>query len=285
KPIRGWDSRNHTIRHVYDALLRPIDLFVQTGNDAEHRVEHIEYGERLHDDQALNLRTRVYQQFDGAGLAWNERFDFKGNVLTSGRNLLRDYKEEVDLPEWLVDWAGGIDTYFTSTIYDALNRPIAISTSAGPHIIRPAYNEANLLERLSGDLGGWLTAFVTNIDYNAKGQRELIEYGNNARTTYKYDPETFRLIRLKTTRKSDNAVLHALTYTYDPAGNITKIADAAQQTIYFNTQVVTSDAEYTYDAIYRLVGATGREHIGQASQPQTSWNDEFRVNLQHPQDG
>ena len=30
-------------------------------------------------------------------------------------------------------------------------------------------------------------SFVTDIDYNAKGQRELIEYGNGVRTTYDYD--------------------------------------------------------------------------------------------------
>ena len=30
--------------------------------------------------------------------------------------------------------------------------------------------------------------FVTNIDYNAKGQRALIEYGNDVRTDYTYDP-------------------------------------------------------------------------------------------------
>ena len=34
-----------------------------------------------------------------------------------------------------------------------------------------------------------------------------------------------------------------------------------------------------------LIEATGREHIGQASQPWTTWNDEFRTNLPHPNDG
>ena len=52
---------------------------------------------------------------------------------------------------------------------------------------------------------------------------------------------------------------------YDPMGNITAIEDAAQQTIYFSNQVVTANADYTYDAIYRLISATGREHIGQLS--------------------
>ena len=41
---------------------------------------------------------------------------------------------------------------------------------------------------------------MTNIDYNAKGQRMLIDYGNGAQTAYEYDPLTFRLTHLQTTR-------------------------------------------------------------------------------------
>src|SRR5207247_137417 len=76
-----------------------------------------------------------------------------------------------------------------------------------------------------------------------------------------------------------------LSYTYDPVGNITHIQDDAQQTIYFKNQRVEPSNDYTYDALYRLIGASGREHIGQAGQPQTTWNDEFRVRLPHPGDG
>ena len=54
-----------------------------------------------------------------------------------------------------------------------------------------------------------------------------------------------------------------LHYTYDPAGNITHIRDDAQQTIYFRNKRVEPSADYTYDALYRLIEATGREHLGQ----------------------
>ena len=48
---------------------------------------------------------------------------------------------------------------------------------------------------------------------------------------------------------------------------------------------MTPNTSYTYDAIYRLVLATGREQIGQASQPQTTWDDQYRVHLPQPGDG
>jgi RHS repeat-associated protein len=81
------------------------------------------------------------------------------------------------------------------------------------------------------------------------------------------------------------SIFQDLFYTYDPTGNITHIRDDAQQTIYFNGQVVLPQCDYVYDPIYRLISATGREHIGQLAQPQTSWNDEFRVNLPQAGDG
>ena len=76
-----------------------------------------------------------------------------------------------------------------------------------------------------------------------------------------------------------------LGYVYDPAGNITHIQDDAQQTLFFKNQVVTPSGDYTYDAVYRLRRAEGREHIGQASQPETTWNDDGRLHLPHPSDG
>ena len=52
-------------------------------------------------------------------------------------------------------------------------------------------------------------------------------------------------------------------YTYDPAGNIISIQDAALKTIFHNGEQVEPVCDYTYDACYRLLDARGREHIGQ----------------------
>ena len=134
------------------------------------------------------------------------------------------------------------------------------------------------------------TGFVANINYDAKGQRTEISYRNGAITEYEYDEKTFRLTHLRTTRSSDGAKLQDLFYTYDPVGNITAIKDRAQKTVYFNNQVVTASAAFDYDAIYRLIKATGREHLGQTGNalnaPQQPTNDDgFRTNLPHPTDG
>lgn len=305
KPIRSWDSRGHTIRTTYDQLRRPTQLFVRDLS-GEKLVERTVYGEPVTAEpvaeaeaKRLNLRGKVRQHYDGAGLVTNEEFDFKGNLLRSTRQFAVEYRKQLD---WLASPAPALQSeiFTSSTTYDALNRPITLTTP-DRSVVHPAYNEANLLERVSVNLRGAATetVFVSDIDYDAKGQRTSIEYqivdrGGTARvvrTEYDYDPFTFRLIHLRTMRTTDGARLQDLSYTYDPVGNITAIRDDAQQTIYFRNRRVEPSAAYEYDALYRLISATGREHLGQNaggrlnSPQQIIHDDSFRTNLLHPGDG
>jgi RHS repeat-associated protein len=296
-PIRNWDSRGFQQCMTYDALQRPIELFV-TDASGTFLAEKTEYGESKQDPEKTNHRLKPWKVYDGAGVLVSESYDFKGNPVLSTRKLLRDYESQVD---WAQNPQLEDETFTSRTLYDALDRPVQViaphSSRAGTkfNVIQPVYNEANLLERedvwleqnaeptVLLDPATATQHAVKNIDYNAKGQRELIEYGNGVQTTYKYDDKTFRLVRLNTMRGTK--ALQDLRYTYDPAGNITAIRDSAQQTIYFDGEVVKPDADYKYDALYRLIESHGREHIGQASIPHPTWNDKGRVNLAHPNDG
>ena len=58
-----------------------------------------------------------------------------------------------------------------------------------------------------------------------------------------------------------------LHYTYDPVGNITHIQDDAQDTIWFANQQVEPSSDYAYDALYRLIEATGRENAAAIGAP------------------
>ena len=270
------------------------------------------YGEAaVHAQPALNLRGQLFVLCDGAGVVVHadrnphtdheEAYDFKGNPLRTTRYLAQEYKQTVDwngvdweaveaalaanpwqLADVLAPLSGLLETapFPSSVTYDALNRPVSVTTP-DHSVYRPTFNEANLLERVDVNLRGatandqpvW-TPFVTNLNYNAKGQRALIAYANGATTTYTYDPATFRLPHLRTTRPTRQRPGHAafsasgtvqdLQYTYDPAGNITPIADEALQGMVHNNQPVDPACSYRYDALYRLIEATGREHIGQS---------------------
>ena len=271
KPIRSWDSRGFTRRMTYDRLRRLRGLFV-TEDGVERFAERTVYGESQ--GAAGNHRTRVFKVFDAAGVVTSEEYDFKGNLLQSKRELLPDYKAAVD---WQQNPNANAGTFTSRSEYDALNRPLTVITPDGS-VCRPAFNEANLLEKVEVNLPGaaQATPFVTDIDYNAKGQRQLIAYGNGAETVFDHDPLTFRLVKIKTTRPpglnglasklfNDPAVVQDLYYTYDPAGNITCIADTSLARLSSTGPADNEPFEYIYDAIYRLIEATGREHIGQTA--------------------
>jgi len=277
KPIRAWDSRGFTRRITYDELRRPFGLFVTGSGLNGVLAERTVYGDTPLDGpqspETTNHRGKVYQVQDGAGRVTSEEYDFKGNLLKSKRELLSDYKSAVD---WLQNPTLNDGTFTTRTMYDALNRPATVTTPDNS-TYRPTYNEANLLEKVDVNLRGaaTATAFVTNIDYNAKGQRELIAYDNGAQTAYQYDPLTFRVTRLKTTRPVgmnglsqlfiNPIVVQDLRYIYDAAGNITRIADEALSRLSPAGPADNAPCDYVYDAIYRLIEATGREHIGQTA--------------------
>ena len=303
-PIRAWDSRGFNRRLVYDRLRRPTGLFVsspefiKSHGREEIQPERTVYGETLPNPEQTNHRGQVYQVFDDAGvvtsLVDDLGYDFKGNPLAGRRQLRREYKKAAD---WQQKEPLENERFDSRTWYDALNRP---TQSIAPHsdrdgtrcnVTRHGFNDAGLLERI--DVWNQLAAApdgllppdtadlhaVTDIDYDAKGQRQRIEYGNGTSTLYDYDPLTYRLTHLLTRRDAaafpddcpaqpldaawPGCQVQNLHYAYDPAGNITHIRDAAQQTIYFKNKRVEPSAEYTYDALYRLIQATGREHLGQ----------------------
>ena len=323
--IRAWDSIGRTFRADYDPLRRPLRSYVAGLLDddpaRELLTERNIFGEQHPHGERENLRGVLYATLDQAGMSVTEARDFKGNVLRSGRRLAKDYMQALDwsdtdltLPTSAdVPFDGAAldealarrlepDTFASGTTYDALNRPVTLTMPHTPataaNTIRPRYDEASQIAGLDANLhartdGGepvW-TPFVTELQYNARGQREQATYGNGVRTTYRYDPLTFDMIEL-VTRRGHSADPDAATgwpgshvqnlhYTYDPTGHITHIRDHAQQALFFRNRRVDPSASYVYDALYRLIEATGREHLGQAGCGPNPWSagDVERVGL------
>ena len=305
KPIRGWNSRNYIFRTEYDTLHRLQKSFVQGGDPTESNptifaqevlTELIIYGDSP--DAGLtpaqqsqsNLRGKVLRHSDGAGIVVTDLYDFKGNALRSNRRFATDYK---NAPDWSGSPVMDAEIFGSSTVFDALDRAIAATAPDGS-VYRRKFSDAGLLEKLDVNLRGAIasgqpvwTTFVTNIAYDAKGQRALIQYGNGAATSHVYDAATFRLTNLKSTRPAagnglasqifnDAATVQDLCYVYDPLGNVTRIADSAFRTVFNANQQIDSASSYTYDPIYRLTQATGREHVGQSAFAFTPSDGNFR---------
>lgn len=279
QPAYGWNERNFRSRMSYDALRRPLGSWLSEQGAAEELVGYTIYGELHPQAESLNLLGAPFQVFDQSGRMTSEAIDFKGNPLRSSQRLCSDYKNRINWTslagntqlsqfDAVADMLLESEQFSSAVTYDALSRPLKQRGPDGS-IQQLFYNEAGLLERITLDHkgSGNINDYVKNIDYDEKGQRTRIRYGNDVVTRYDYDPESFRLIRLLSTRNSGSEVLQDIRYHYDPVGNITDMRDEAQQTFFFQNSQVEPHSSYTYDALYRLLAAKGREQTGQQAQP------------------
>ncbi|MEI6767268.1 MAG: RHS repeat-associated core domain-containing protein, partial [Bacteroidota bacterium] len=258
KPIYAVNSRGFTFRNTYDALQRPLEIYVTPPAQSEILAEEYVYGT---DDAVYNI-GRVEFLKDQSGQTHFIEYDFKGNPLETLKTFCEDYNRDID---WSQSPVLQTETFTQFMEYDAMNRPTLLTQPDGS-IIEYAYNKAALPEAIAvTHLGqGTPVDYVTNINYNEKGQRTRVYYGNGTRTRYYYDDKTFRLNRLKTTRNSGADVLLDLNYIYDAVGNIVEINDNAAQTFYYDNSVIAPQQQFWYDPLYRLVKATGRELVSLA---------------------
>lgn len=287
-PLRTWDERNHEFQYFYDILHRPTQSKV-IGGDGDTPLDNIFgrvfYGETEANPELKNLRGQVLKHYDTGGLIETPEYDFKGQPLSTTRKLFKNYKSVANWVDANLVTDLETDPYTFITDIDALGR-ITQQTAPDGSVIMPSYNEAGLLngESIIHADPDITTTYIKDIDYNEKGQRNKIIYGNDVITKFYYDKEIFRLKRLETKRKNNDS-LQDWYYTFDPVGNITHIEDKNIPEVFFNNQKITGVSTYTYDALYRLAEATGRENNTPLSfNSKDNWNDAAFMHHLNPGD-
>ena len=287
-PLRTWDERNHEFQYFYDILHRPTHSKVLGGDGdtpLDNVVDRIFYGEAETNPHLKNLRGQIVKFYDTGGVIETPEYNFKGQPISTTRKLFKNYKT---VTNWIDDNLVTdleTDPYTFVSETDALGR-ITRQTAPDGSIITPSYNQAGLLngESVSHADPNITTAYIKDIDYNEKGQRNKIIYGNDVVTEFYYDKETFRLKRSETKRQNKDP-LQDLYYTYDPVGNISHIEDKNIPMVFFDNQKTTGISTYTYDALYRLVQATGRENNAPLSfDSNDNWNDASFMHQLNPGD-
>lgn len=288
KPLRTWDERGHEFQYFYDVLHRPTESKVLGGDGAtalDHIFEKVIYGEGLFGSENQNLRGQVLWHWDTGGRLEMPAYDFKGQPKTTNRRLFSKYKEVANWTLANITTSLEAQTFTFATETDALGR-ISKQTAPDGSVIFPQYNEGGLLEAESVQHPGKAAVFyLKNLDYTEKGQRERIKYGNDVVTKFEYDAETFRLLRL-VSRRANGDLLQDLHYTYDPAGNITHLDDKAVPKQFFNNFQMDGLRTFQYDALYRLVEATGRENdVPLNHNGADNWHDAAFMVAHNPNDG
>jgi RHS repeat-associated protein len=202
-----------------------------------------------------------------------------------------------EVPAYRVDWTGLNEStlletqeYETTMIYDGLSRPVSVELpldlDSERKLVVPTYNRSGAMESIS--LDG--EVYVSCIAYNARGQRVLMAIGDPANfsnnggimTRFAYDPVNFRLLRQRSERfeipsgfpltyEAVGSARQDCEYTFDLSGNIVGMSDESPAAGF--NGAATLDRVFKYDALYRLLEATGREaaNYTQSSDPSVDY--------------
>ncbi|UWM65337.1 RHS repeat protein [Enterobacter sp. CP102] len=273
----GYGNKDQAItcvRQYEDASLpgRLLSVMEQVGSEAFRIAERFIYAGHADAEKSMNLAGQCTSHYDPAGLVQTRSIALSGPSLLVSRRMLK----EADNPDCEANWQGQdasvwdnqLDTeaFSTQTTVNA-NGARVTSTDAKGNAQRVAYDVAGLF---SGSYltvkGGREQVIVKSMVYAATGQKLLEVHGNGVITTYTYEPETRRLTGIKTERPAGHAagarVLQDLRYEYDPVGNVLSVHNDAEETRFWRNQKVVPENLYTYDSLYQLVSATGREMAG-----------------------
>ncbi len=320
-----WFEEHRLYLTDYDALRRPTAQWLRvwqrpkparmaaaTAFQARPRVmlERLQYQDGATAD-LNNLNGQLLRHHDSSGLVQTVQRSFTGQLQEVRRQLA--LHPDVAQIDWQAPLAANdsrleSDVYIHITEHDALGRMVRLfnwhRAGSPVAVYEPRYNARGLMQsetlrmRAVKTVDGYArnsgraADAVTELRYNARGQKTWLALGNGTITQYVYDPLNFRLARLYTRRDATytsdcenpnpppqttaapesppagrRCGVQNLHYFYDPVGNITHIRDQAQQTIWFRNSKVEPSTDYTYDALYRLTEATGREQAGNAAPP------------------
>jgi RHS repeat-associated protein len=141
-------------------------------------------------------------------------------------------------------------------------------------------------------LNGWLAkldmlqpgestsqAAMLSQNYDAAGARQTMRLANGVETRFSYDPATQRTVGIRSTRNTGLQTLQDLGYVYDPVGNVTSESDGVQTVAYRGGLAIDPIRRFVYDAVYRLISATGRQTVADHPDQLQNYQRHYRYDL------
>lgn len=236
------------------------------GESSTRVVQKFKWAQAWDEFIAKNQVGKCIEYFDIAGKKTADSFSLLGGVLSETQQLY--FGRYIDLSSNNdVSKIENSEKYTTQYTYDATGT-VLTETDCKGHQRRMIYDIAGFVKQ------SWLTLkgqteqiILRSLTYSAAGQKLREEQGNGLVTTYEYEPETQRLLHIKTARLQGHAlgakIMQDLRYEYDPVGNIICLKNDAEATRYWRNQKVVPENRYVYDSLYQLVSAAGRESANQ----------------------
>ncbi|MCB9321331.1 MAG: hypothetical protein H6570_18780 [Lewinellaceae bacterium] len=168
--------------------------------------------------------------------------------------------------EWTFDALGNIDKEIRTMLINATHIATYISTSTSDtwgrtlvmqypdaEKVTYAYNGGGMLTKMYGEKLGYRYDYLTQIGYDAFGDRTFIRFGNDVHQSTTYDVTRRRVNSI--TAGSLKGEFMTSGYDYDPESNVTGISD--QTNLGDASRNSSFTADYGYDRLHRLTQAKG----------------------------
>ena len=151
-----------------------------------------------------------------------------------------------------------IRTYVYGAEYDSWNRVRKMTYPDG-EVVTYHYDEAGQVYSLTSNKNGSESVIVDRIGYDKDGHTVYTKLGNGTETEYTYDDARQRLQEMKLAFDGSD-IMHN-KYSYDAVDNILGIANTVNpQELSNNSAKLGGESSHTYqyDALNRLIGASGK---------------------------
>ncbi|MFJ4013852.1 RHS repeat-associated core domain-containing protein [Streptomyces sp. NPDC090026] len=243
---KATDSRGKTILTDYDEIGRPLATWSRTKSDATQLTAH------SYDTLLKGLPDSSTRYVGGkTGQAYTQ-------AITAYDNMARPTASELRLPDTDPLVAVGAPATIPFESAYNLDGTLQFNKEAAlgglpSEIVGYGYNGHGMVTSIGGSTG-----YLLETDYSALGQPLKLTLGTantadhkKAYISNRYEEGTGRLTRRFVTDQTHPYMPQDLNYTYDQAGNVTKIADPT--TLGGTT---TADTQcFTYDTYRRLTEA------------------------------
>lgn len=256
-------------RYRYQATTLPGRLLAielqSSPNAASVVAERFVWGASGAEARSANVAGQLIRHYDGAGLQMVGLQSVHGAVIRQSRQLRRDKR--------LSGWPGDVESSWRESLADDVLTSVATLDACGQLLLKVDVGGHRQRYRydVSGQFAaGWLQLagvaeqpVVKSVQYGADGQLLCQTQGNDVISRYRYEQGSQRLQATTVSRPAGHPsgarTLQDLQYRYDPVGNVLAVVDDAQATRYWRNVRVAPESTFSYDTLYRLTKATGRE--------------------------
>lgn len=257
EPLNQWDPLSQR-QTEYDTSLRPVALHEHATNGTPRVIERLTYAPASVEHAAHNQCAKLIRHDDPAGCLLINEYDLRGSALSESRRLLIDLLAP-DWPQAIPEREQWLEVEAASTHwqFNATGEVLSQRDARANETVM-AYNRAGQLCQVQLKRNNLPDKTLqSQILYNASGEVEQETAGNGVETLRRYEASSGRLLQL--TVRSATRCFQDEKYSYDPAGNLMLLEDAAQPVRHFKNQRTVPLNTYRYDTLYQLIEATGRE--------------------------